>query len=103
MGHDVVFVGQTDLRGKPDEDLIGFCNTDNRVLVTLDLGISELSNRLTTGLVLMRIPRRVTSDVVVKLLRDLVSASGEDELRGRITVVSPGRRTRSRMVLPGPE
>jgi len=95
QGHDVRHVVESELRGKPDDDLIQFCNEDNRIFVTRDLGVALVAASLLTGLILVRVPQRFASRDIPALLADFTARASERDIHGRITVVSPGR-TRSK-------
>lgn len=104
-GFDVVTVSDQRLEGAADRDVIECCAREARCLVTLD---AEFGNPLLypphryRGVVLLRIPGRVTTELILAALgtlRDAVTAQPQPEgsalpLPGpdrRLWVVQPGR------------
>lgn len=88
-GHEVLLVGEAGLRGADDERVVEFCNEKGLILITLDVGVSLLASRLTTGLLLVRAPRGFGPTEVTKLLEDALDR--RPELEGLLTVAMPGR------------
>ena len=104
-GFDVVTVSDQRLEGALDRDVIECCVREERCLVTLD---AEFGNPLLfpprryRGIVLLRIPARVTTELILATLRTLRDAllaraqppgnsiplPGPDR---RLWVVQPGR------------
>ena len=72
-----------------DAELIGVCNREQRIFITLDLGVSELRVGLTTGLVLLRPRPRSGLAQTAGLLEYLLDQAVR--LDGSLTVVAPGR------------
>jgi hypothetical protein len=94
-GHEVVAVVESPMRGEKDPELLRVCNEENRVFITLDVGIRLTGGTLRTGAVLLRPPREFDAADVEELLLGMIAHSHLDRLLGRITVLSPGRvRTR---------
>jgi uncharacterized protein with PIN domain len=57
LGHEVVAVAESAMRGEKDPQLLQVCNEENRVFITLDVGIRLTGGALWTGAVLLRPPR----------------------------------------------
>lgn len=94
-GHEVVAVVDSPLRGEKDPELLRVCNDEDRVFITLDVGIRLTSGALNTGAVLLRPPKEFGASDVEELLRGMITSGVLERLSGRITVLSPGRvRTR---------
>lgn len=94
-GHEVVAVVESAMRGEKDPELLRVCNRENRVFVTLDVGIRLTGGALTTGAVLLRPPKEFDASDIEQLLLGLIASGDLDQLSGRVTVLSPGRiRTR---------
>ncbi len=91
LGHDVVHVGESSLRGQPDERLIEASNRERRLLVSFDLGLSQAASGLATGLILIRLPKRLSATFVLEMIRAVLSERTESDLEGAVTVLSPGR------------
>jgi predicted nuclease of predicted toxin-antitoxin system len=88
LDHHVTYVRETDLRGRPDNNLIAHCNEHDLLLITQDLGIQP--NLLETGLVLLRVRRQRSEDMATHV-KEVIGKRIEAELRGAITVIEPAR------------
>jgi len=95
LGHDVLHVAGSEWRSQPDERIVEICNEQERILITLDVGISFAARALETGLVLLRIPGNFDQRTVPKLLEAFVADAEASDLEGVITVIFPGRAPRS--------
>ena len=95
LGHDAIHVADSEWRSQADERLIRICNEEDRILITLDVGISFVAHTLRTGLILLRLPGNFDQRRVPGLLRDFVAAADSAELEDAVTVISPGRAPRS--------
>jgi predicted nuclease of predicted toxin-antitoxin system len=91
QGHDVLHVIHSQLRGKSDTDLIHFCNQENRIFVTRDLGVAKEATSVRTGLILIRVPERFVSRNIPALLAAFTGTATDADLLGHITVLSPGQ------------
>jgi predicted nuclease of predicted toxin-antitoxin system len=43
-GHDALSVYQQKLSGKPDSQIADICKKENRIIITLDIGFSDIRN-----------------------------------------------------------
>jgi predicted nuclease of predicted toxin-antitoxin system len=90
LGHEVDTVGDEQLVGRPDEDVLAAAVQDDRALVTFDLGFGDLrgypagSHR---GVILLRL-RDQAPDNVVSVLQRLAANHPLDELSGCVVVVT---------------
>lgn len=100
-GFDAEDVRDRGLAGHEDEDVLAYAISRRRILITRDLGISDL-RRFPTGsefgILLVRLPRvMATDDLNTRLIAAIREVTPED-LRGSIVVVGPRgirlRRTR---------
>jgi predicted nuclease of predicted toxin-antitoxin system len=89
--HDVLYVPDTKLRTASDQRLIALCNSDDRFMVTRDIGLSVPARTLRTGIVLIRAPFNAIANEVNDLLLEALPDLTEETLRGQIAVISPGR------------
>ena len=93
-GHDVATVSEQGLGGTSDEVLIEVCRTEGRVLVTLDL---DLSNVLRfppvryAGIAVLRVPHPIELETIRERVRVLLQASEHEELSGRLWIVERDR------------
>lgn len=92
LGHDVDTVADEDLAGRPDPDVLAAAVTDQRALVTCDLGFGDPrtyppgSHR---GVILLRL-RDQQPDNVVSVLQGLAQNHNLNELAGCVVVVTEG-------------
>jgi predicted nuclease of predicted toxin-antitoxin system len=103
QAHDVLYVPDTKLRTLPDARLIAVCNSDDRYMVTRDVGLSVPARSLKTGIILIRAPLNAIAREVNALLLEALPDLTEESLRGQIAVISPGRLRLSPLVPPKAE
>lgn len=93
-GHDVCTVADQGLCGSADDQLISRCRDDRRVLVSLDM---DFANPLRfppaqhSGVAVLRVPSRPTTEDLQVLMRTLISALAKDDPTGRLWIVEPLR------------
>jgi len=95
LGHKVVHVADSEWRTLSDERMVQICNEQERILITLDVGISLIARALKTGLVLLRLPGNFDQRRVPRLLAEFVASANAADFEGSITVIFPGRAPRS--------
>lgn len=92
LGHNVLDVVEANLRGTSDEMLWQIAVREKRILITRDLGFSLPNLRpASAGVILIRIPDTSTSLTITNLFRNSLRTMKLKELKGHITVISPGR------------
>lgn len=92
LGHDVDTVADEDLTGRPDPDVLAAAVTDERALVTCDLGFGDPRTYPPgnhRGVILLRL-RDQQPDNVVSVLQALAKNHDLDELAGCVVVVTEG-------------
>ncbi len=91
-GHDVVEVVEARLRGADDEILWRLAGRQHRVLITrdLDFPIPDVYPE-PAGLVLIRVPDDWTGTQIISLVRNGFHQLDMEQLRRRITVLTPGQ------------
>lgn len=88
--HDVTTVGEEQLQGAPDRRVLDAAQAEARCLVTLDL---EFGNPLLfdpstySGIVVIRLPARVTQVALLHAVRTLVKAAASSSAVGRLWIV----------------
>jgi predicted nuclease of predicted toxin-antitoxin system len=93
VGHDVSTVPEERLSGATDEVVQRAAFAEGRALVTLDL---DFSNPLrfptagTPGIVVVRAPRPQFA-LIIATLKSALPLISEENLRGRLWIVEPGR------------
>ncbi len=93
-GHDVATVYEQKLAGTPDPEVIQYCRTEQRALVTLDL---DFSNTLRfkpadyAGIAVLRIGRDSSYGDLMIAVRTLVDALDKEPIQGRLWIVERGR------------
>jgi predicted nuclease of predicted toxin-antitoxin system len=93
-GHDVSTVSEQGLGGAPDADLLEVCCDEERTLVTLDLGFSNVLRFLPerfAGIAVLRVPNPVELDVLYRHVRVLLEGLRRRELTGRLWIVELDR------------
>lgn len=89
-GHDVHTVADEALTGRPDADVWAACRTEQRMLVTFDLGFADVRSYppgTHGGVVVLRLADQ-RPDAVVPVVRELVATHDLDALAGRLVVVT---------------
>lgn len=103
-GFDVVTVSDQQLQGALDRDVIDCCIREERCLITMDV---EFGNPLLfpperyRGIVLLRLPARVTTELILDALRTLRDALLARGLPPRSSIPLPGPDRRLWVVQPG--
>jgi predicted nuclease of predicted toxin-antitoxin system len=94
-GHDVETVADEDLGGASDEELIGVCGAEKRVLITLDLDFANVLRfppSSHTGIVVLRLPHPIELGAIHDRTRVLLEAvKREGEPTGRLWIVEQDR------------
>ncbi len=93
-GHDVSTVDNQQLCGCPDSRLYEVCRAEGRCLVTLDLDFGDVTRfppARGPGVVVLRLPKSPTLEVLESLAASLLKSLGADPLGGQLWIVEPGR------------
>ena len=93
-GHDVSTVSEQRLGGAPDADLLEVCRDEERTLVTLDLGFSNVLRfppERFARIAVLRVPNPVELDVLYRRVRVLLEGLRRRELTGRLWIVELDR------------
>lgn len=97
-GHQCDTVADEELTGAPDAKLIDICRSEQRTLITFDLGFGDVRiypPAEHAGIVLLRL-RDQQPDATLRALRGLLAARDLADLGQRLTVVTEDRvRVRS--------
>ena len=92
-GHDAITVQEQGLRGIADRELYELCKAESCILVTLDLGFSNLLHFPpdgTAGLVVLRGPNQLFTTMRV-LIETLIDALIKESPLNKLWIVEPGR------------
>lgn len=92
-GHQCDTVADEKLTGAPDAKLIDVCRSDQRMLVTFDVGFGDVRIYPPAkhgGIVLLRL-RDQQPEATLRALRGLLAARDLADLRQRLTVVTEDR------------
>ena len=92
LGYEVLDVRDHGLRGKSDEDVFRFAQSQKAVLCTADLGFSNILHfPLGThfGIVLIRVSNEMRSLAINTLILSLLPRAEEIKLKGKLVVLSP--------------
>jgi predicted nuclease of predicted toxin-antitoxin system len=106
-GHDISTVRLQGLGGAPDPAVIAVCQSEDRALVTPDLGFSNtlvFPPDRCPAIAVLRLPARPTPDDLTSAVRVLVRALATRGITGRLWVVQRGtlREHQSRDVTDEP-
>ncbi|MFZ5864155.1 MAG: DUF5615 family PIN-like protein [Nitrospirota bacterium] len=96
VGHDVLDVASSSLRGHPDDELWTVAHREQRILVTKDIDFPLRHLRpFPPGLVLVRVPDTFTGQQITELFAKLITAPDIQLADGSLVVLTPARvRTR---------
>jgi predicted nuclease of predicted toxin-antitoxin system len=92
--HDVSTVLQQRLSSAIDEHLAEVCKSEGRVLVTMDLDFANILRfppEKGPGIAVLRPSGKITESALNLLMRTLVAAVRNMEIKGKLWVVEPGR------------
>ena len=90
FGHDVDTVADEQLTGRPDPDVLAAAVTDQRTLVTFDLGFGDPRTyppRSHRGVILLRLHDQQPANVI-SVLQRLAEHHSLDDLAGCVVVVT---------------
>ena len=93
-GHDVSTVALQQLSGASDEAIFRVCAEEGRALLTLDLDFSHVLRfppERSAGIAILSAPGRMTADLLMQLLDQLLTALPAHALEKRLWIVEPGR------------
>ncbi|MHB8575683.1 MAG: DUF5615 family PIN-like protein [Dehalococcoidia bacterium] len=93
-GHDVATVAEQGLLSAPDPLLLRECSTEQRGLVTLDVGFGNpflYPPGTHAGVAVLRLAPRPTASDLDLAVRTLVAALASREFAGRIWIVRAGK------------
>jgi predicted nuclease of predicted toxin-antitoxin system len=88
-GYDGVSVHDQQLFGQPDNIILKACQTEQRVLITLDLDFADIRQyppREYAGLIILRL-RRQDKKNVLNISRRLIKAFAQEDVSGRLWIV----------------
>jgi predicted nuclease of predicted toxin-antitoxin system len=91
LGHDVVYLPETELRGAADRDVWRFAARESRVIVTRDLDFPLPDSPRPPGVILIRVPDGFTRRQIERVVSEYAAGGALDETTDAITVISPGR------------
>lgn len=93
-GHDVGTVRAQGLAGTDDESLIAHCRSEDRCLVSLDLGFADplhFRPSAYAGIVVIRLPGRTSPRLLRAAMETLIKALETESPIGQLWIVEPGR------------
>jgi predicted nuclease of predicted toxin-antitoxin system len=87
--HDAVTVVQQGMRGSQDAKLAQICQTENRVLVTLDIDFADIRRyppRTMPGVIVLRL-RSHDKDNILRTMRRTLPLLGQEPLEQKLWIV----------------
>jgi len=102
-GHDAMTVANQGMKGFADPTVIAVCNSEGRILVTLDTDFMDIRRyppSLYPGIIVLRPRRQLTIWFLSLMERALVLLSTGESIVGKLWIVDESR-IRIRSELPG--
>jgi hypothetical protein len=93
-GHDVQTVLEQGMSRAPDEEVIRVCQSEQRCLVTLDLGFGNplvFDPAAYSGIAVLRLPGRPSHQDIVDACHSLAAGLQDADIRGKLWIVQRGR------------
>ena len=93
-GHDVRTVHSQSLGGCSDRHLYDVCCHEERTLLTFDLDFADItrfSPDRSSGIIVLRVPRRPTFQLIEQMLRRFLSVAATTPTKGQLWVVEETR------------
>jgi len=93
-GHDVQTVLQQGMSRAPDEEVIRVCQSEQRCLVTLDLGFGNpliFDPPAYSGIAVLRLPGRPSHQDIVDACHSLAVGLEKSDVIGKLWIVQRGR------------
>lgn len=93
-GHEVATVSEQNLCGVGNEALLSVCQSEERVLVTLEL---EFGNPLRfkpseyAGIIVLRLPSRPAMSDLIDAIKTLIGGLEKEKIKGKLWIVQRGR------------
>lgn len=87
IGHDVRTVQNQSLSGCRDRHLYDVCCREERTLLTFDLDfvdITRFSPGCTSGIIVLRVPRRPTLQLIEQMLRRFLLVAATTSTKGQL-------------------
>ena len=95
LGHDAVDVREVGLRGASDSEIAAYARANHLCLITADGDFANIRNYSPSqfaGIVVLDLPPKATTPMVLRLVREFFSQSDlVTDLSGRLAIVSFGR------------
>jgi predicted nuclease of predicted toxin-antitoxin system len=88
-GHDAATVNQEGLQGSPDSTIAQACVSENRILITVDLGFADIRTyppEASPGFIVLRLSR-YDKDYVLRTINGLWALFEQQALEHRLWIV----------------
>ena len=89
-GHDTLTVSDEELRGHPDTNLAAACQSEQRALITLDIGFADIRTyppRQFAGLIVLRVTDQSRRSIL-KVFPRVLNLLESEPLSGQLWIVS---------------
>ena len=89
-GYDAASVIEQHLGGQPDQNILSACQSEQRILITLDLDFADIRQyppHEQIGLIVLRL-RRQDKIHILNIARRLIKAFAKESVAGRLWVVN---------------
>ena len=92
LGHHVIDVRDSGLRGKPDGDIFRFAQEQNAILLSGDLGFANVIRfplGSHQGIIILRFPNEMSSNAINSIVGSLMLGIPEHEFMSNLSIFSP--------------
>ena len=92
-GHDAMTVWQQNLGGAPDPQIVAICQSEERVLITADLDLSDIRGyppERSSGYIVFRLKQQSRSNQIT-LLRKILPMFATSTVAGQLWIVEETR------------
>ena len=93
-GYNTIDVRDVGLRGQSDDKIYKYAQKNRMILLTADLGFSNLIRfklKLNCGIVIVRFPNEITTKLLNENLVKSLSGLDKNDFAGNLIIVEPGR------------
>ena len=93
-GYNAIDVRDVGLRGQSDDKIYKYAQKNRMILLTADLGFSNLIRfklKLNCGIVIVRFPNEITTKLLNENLVKSLSGLDKNDFAGNLIIVEPGR------------
>jgi predicted nuclease of predicted toxin-antitoxin system len=101
MGFETLDVRDVGLKGRSDDEIFAFAQREQAVIVTGDLGFGNILRYPLgshAGIIVVHYPNEVSNSEINNKIREACSSLSEDEIKGSLLILEPGKIRRKRPI-----